>query len=347
VAPRSPGARAHDVKSTLRIVRLPSIGDDLALSGIVPLARLLRAGRFDAVLATHWAPGFAAQKAARLAGCATLPVFIAAHGKELMHSPLADVPLAQPVYDRVRRSALRNARGFFPVSTRTAQLLRERGDVPEGRITVAHNGVDATRYAPRDASALKRELAGDAPLMLTVARLITRKGIDTVLQALPAVLVRTPNLVYAIVGDGPDRPRLSALAQSLGVAASVRFRAVSRELVDYYNACDLFVMPAREEPTDIEGFGLVFLEAGACEKPVIGARAGGVPDAIVHGETGLLVPSDDVPALAQAIGTLLDDPARARQLGVAARRRVLQQGLWQHTAATISDTIERAVAASR
>ena len=342
VAPRSPGFREHDTHSPFTILRLPSAGDDLALSGIAPLARLLRGRRFDAAFATHWAPGFAVHTASRLAARA-LPVFVAAHGKELLHRPLANVALAQTVYDHIRARALRTAAGFFPVSRRTAELLRERGVTPE-RITVAHNGVDPTRFAPRVTRRLREQLGAEGPIVLSVARLVSRKGIDTVLRALPQVLASVPSVIYAVVGGGPDQARLQALCARLGLTNSVRFLpSVGNDLPDYYNGCDLFVLPTREEPGDIEGFGLVFLEAGACEKPVIGARAGGVVDAISDGVTGLLVPPDDPSRLAEAMLELLSNRARAEAMGHAARERVLREGTWDHTAAKIADAIEHAL----
>jgi phosphatidylinositol alpha-1,6-mannosyltransferase len=281
------------------------------------------------------------QEAARLTST-ELPVFIAAHGKELLHEPLARIRLAQSVYDRIRSRALQGARGFFPVSQRTAQLLAASVARASVDICVVSNGVDPEQFQPRDARALRAELVGsnDGPVLLSVARLVTRKGIDTVLRALPAVLKEWPGATYVILGDGPDYSRLAQLAGELGLTKSVRFIARSiRPLADYYNACDLFVMPAREEPGDIEGFGLVFLEAGACGKPVIGARAGGVTDAILDGVTGLLVPPDDSVALATAMGEVLRNPERAAAFGRAARARILRECTWDHAAARIAERL--------
>ena len=335
VAPHSQGDREHDAQSGLDILRLSAAGDELALSGVAGLSWLLMRREFDVALATHWAPAYALMQAAKLAG-RKLPVFVAAHGKELLHRPLAKLPFAQTVYDRIREYVLAYAAGFFPVSQRTAQLL-EAGYIAPARITVVHNGVDPQRFQPKDAGALRAQLTAGGPLLLSVARLVTRKGIDDVLRALPEVLRRQPGAMYLVVGDGPDYPRLARLAGELGVTRSVCFLAdATADLADYYNACDLFVMPAREEPTDIEGFGLVFLEAGACGKPVIGARAGGAVDAIIDRQTGLLVPPDDPAALAVAICELLDDPARCRELGESARSRILRECTWDHAAAKIA-----------
>ncbi|HKU37363.1 MAG TPA: glycosyltransferase family 4 protein, partial [Polyangiales bacterium] len=290
---------------------------------------------FDVAFTTHWAPAYALLQAQRLAGAA-LPVYVAAHGKELLHRPLAELARAQAVYDRVRAHVLRHARGFFPVSRRTAQLLAAAGVEP-ARIEIVHNGVDPERFKPADASALRAELSSGGPVLLTVARLVTRKGIDVVLRALPELLARHPAATYVILGDGPDYARLARLASELGVTRNVRFvTAAQRDLAEYYNACDVFVMPAREEAGDIEGFGLVFLEAGACGKPVVGARAGGAVDAIVDQETGVLVPPDDPAELARALLGLLDDPRRCEQLGRASRARILAGCTWQHAAAKLA-----------
>lgn len=342
VAPRAEGAAEFDAVSGVPTLRLRSIGDDLALSGVVPLSRLLRKRTFDVAFATHWAPGFALQEAARLAG-RDLPVFIAAHGKELLHRPLAALPFAQAIYDRARSHALQRARGFFPVSQRTAQLLAASVAGSSVDICVVTNGVDPEQFQPRDASGLKADLVAPragGPLLLSVARLVTRKGLDTALRAFAAVLKEYPDATYVILGDGPDYGRLAGLANELGVTRNVSFIARStRPLADYYNACDVFVMPVREEPGDIEGFGLVFLEAGACGKPVIGARAGGVTDAIVDGVTGLLVPPDDPAALTAAITGLLSDPKRCAELGRAARERIVRECTWDHAADRIAERL--------
>jgi phosphatidylinositol alpha-1,6-mannosyltransferase len=345
VAPQSAGAADFDAASGVPTLRLPSVGDDLTLSGIVPLTWLLQQREFDVAFATHWAPGFALQEAVRIAQV-DLPVFIAAHGKELLVRPLARVPLAQAVYDRVRGKALQRASGFFPVSQRTAQLLAASVARANVNISVVPNGVDPEQFRPLDASQLRAELVGSntGPVVLSVARLVRRKGLDTALSALPAVLRASPGTTYVILGDGPDYSRLAQLARELGVTRNVCFIARSvRPLSDYYNACDLFVMPAREEPGDIEGFGLVFLEAGACEKAVIGARAGGVTDAIVDGVTGLLVPPDDPVALARATSELLRNPERAATMGRAARARILRECTWDHAAARIAERLKEAL----
>jgi phosphatidylinositol alpha-1,6-mannosyltransferase len=154
--------------------------------------------------------------------------------------------------------------------------------------------------------------------LLTVARLSALeryKGVDTVLEALPRIRGQFPNVVYRVVGDGTDRPRLEALSQHLGVTDCVRFlgRVGEERLHREYAASDLYVMPSPSE-----GFGIVFIEAASHRKPSVGARGGGTPEVIRDGVTGALVPPRDPAALATTILELLKSPERLRSLGDAA-----------------------------
>jgi phosphatidylinositol alpha-1,6-mannosyltransferase len=143
-----------------------------------------------------------------------------------------------------------------------------------------------------------------------------------------------PDLVYVVAGDGPDRERLVELARRLGVDESVRFVGAveDAELPLWYSLGDVFVMPSRSDPPDVEGFGIVYLEAAACERPVVAARAGGVPDAVADGVSGLLVEPGDRDGLARALAELLSDPARRANLGRRARERVLAELTWDRIA---------------
>jgi phosphatidylinositol alpha-1,6-mannosyltransferase len=166
------------------------------------------------------------------------------------------------------------------------------------------------------------------------------------LAALERIADSYPDLVYVVVGDGPDRDRLRRLAGPLLEQGRVWFlgRVRREDLPDCYAAAHVFAMPARQERGGcVEGFGLVFLEAGACGTPVIGARSGGISDAVEDGINGLLVPPDDPPSLAAALGRLLDDGRL--------RKRLARQGLaraqsltWARCAESILEQIEIRVA---
>lgn len=159
-------------------------------------------------------------------------------------------------------------------------------------------------------------------IILTVGRWDSTeqyKGADTLIAALPRVLKTAPDASLVLVGDGNDRPRLEQLARGLGVSEHAHFLQglAPEELFACYANCDVFALPSRGE-----GFGLVFLEAMALAKPVIGGAHGGIPDIVEDGVTGLLVPHGEVERLTEALESLFNHPNRAREMGARGRDRV-------------------------
>ncbi len=340
IAPQVPGAEAVDATLPFDVVRVRAPYDALSVLALVPLLRLARQRGFEATFHVQWPTALAALLARPFGG--PRRIFVAAHGREVLLEPLARYPMLNALYNGVRRWVLRSADGFFPVSHYTAALLRERG-VPAERLTVLHNGTDPARFHPVETTALRRQLGLDGrSVLLTLSRLVPRKGIDTVLRALPEVAAEVPDVCYLVGGSGPDRPRLEMLVRELGLTDRVRFlgKIPDEQLLQYYNLCDVFVLPSRQDPPHVEGFGIVFLEAGACGKPVVGARAGGIPDAVRAGETGLLVEPDDAQELAQALLRLLQDADLAARLGAGGQQRVRLNATWDHAA----DHLYRAIA---
>lgn len=328
IAPDHPRAAAYDAGMPFDVRRVATSADLFPLTAVPHVRRLARERRLDAAFSTQWSSGLAAHLARRHGGPNRL--FVAAHGREVLFEPERLPRFVRSAYDRIRRRVFGSAERLFPVSGYTAGLLHAAG-VHADRTTVITNGADPGRFSPIDASPLRDrlDLNGHA-VILSVCRLVPRKGIDTTLRALPGVMRDVPHVRYLIVGDGPDRARLQDLAQSLGVEEQVRFipGIDNDELPHFYNVADVVSMPSRSDPPDVEGFGIVFLEANACEKPVVGARTGGIPDAIRHGETGLLIEPDDVDALASSIVHLLTTPEFALQLGRQGRERVIKEATW-------------------
>jgi glycosyltransferase involved in cell wall biosynthesis len=182
--------------------------------------------------------------------------------------------------------------------------------------------------------ALHHYFSDDRRVLLTVARMSASeryKGHDVVLRALPSVLARIPNLTYAVAGDGDDRPRLERLARELGVAEYVLFtgQVSDSELAALYRRCEVFALPARTVIDDHdpkgEGFGIVFLEAMAFGKPVVGPNYGAPTELIRHGETGLLVDPEDPTSVAAALVNLFTNPKLGREMGKAGSRWVQQR----------------------
>lgn len=342
VAPARPGADAVDASLPFPVYRLPARPDLLPLVALPALPVIARQRRSDLTLHTQWQTVGAALLARTFTG-SPRRILCAAHGRELLFNPFSSGSLPHRAYNALRRFVVVRTDHFVPVSRYTAGLLRALG-VPPERMTVLPNGTDPTVFAPCEASPLRQTLElADRRVLLTVGRLVPRKGIDTTLRALPRIAEVVPDVTYLVVGDGPDRERLHALARRLNVAERVHFvgEVPDDRLPLYYNACDVFVMPSRDDSPDVEGFGIVFLEAGACEKPVIGARAGGVPDAVRDGETGLLVPPCASRAVAQAAIELLTRPAYAERLGQEGRRRVLREATWERVADRMYEVITR------
>lgn len=152
-------------------------------------------------------------------------------------------------------------------------------------------------------------------VVLTVGRLVARKGQDVVIQAMKRMRRDVPECVYVVVGDGPDRARLENLAGETGEPVMFLGSLPQKEKNALFHVCDVFVMPSRSAPDDVEGFGMVFLEAGAFGKPVIGGRSGGVSEAVIEGQTGLLVDPESVPEVGEAIVKVLTDQVLAETLG--------------------------------
>jgi phosphatidylinositol alpha-1,6-mannosyltransferase len=197
------------------------------------------------------------------------------------------------------------------------------------RLRVVHLGTDPERFRPGiDTAALRERFAlpdGGVRWLVTAARLEQHKGMDTVIQALPAILERAPDVRYAIAGSGPDRERLEKLARKTGVADRVRFlgEMSERDLPALYNLASVYVGASRRGARiGVEGFGISLVEASACGLPVVAGNSGGVPDAVRDGETGFLVPPEDPAAVAEAVGRLLADAALAQRIGAAGRRAV-------------------------
>ncbi len=229
----------------------------------------------------------------------------------------------------------RSADKVFCCSSFTKEIIKELG-VPPGKITILHPGISNSFLINSAKSSdydIKEELGlNKKKIVLTLSRLVERKGIDKTMEAIALVRQEIPDVVYVIAGDGPYRDTLEELMKKLHLQDNVVFTGYVSEdkKAYYYNAADIFVMPNRElENGDVEGFGIVFLEANAYGKPVIGGRSGGVIDAIVDGKTGLLANPSDIKEIAFAIIRLLGNEAYATQLGLQGRKRVERDFNWE------------------
>jgi phosphatidylinositol alpha-1,6-mannosyltransferase len=215
--------------------------------------------------------------------------------------------------------------------------------VPPERIVVIHPPVDMHRFAALpDRERWRRSLGWEASeVILSVGRLVARKGQDTVIRALPQIVAAVPSTRYVVVGSGPQERPLAELARAVGVADRVEFRgfAAEEELAGLYAAADVFAMVSRHRVAagDVEGFGIVYLEANAAGLAVVAGRSGGVEDAVVDGQTGLLVDPESVAETGAALVHLLGDKELSARLATQGRARaardfapaVQAQRLWE------------------
>jgi phosphatidylinositol alpha-1,6-mannosyltransferase len=256
------------------------------------LRRLIRLQPPDAVFCPMWFPDGAACRWA-LKGT-PIPYFVAAHGTEVFEDfTTVRNSVRTVLVRRLKRKVFHDAEKVFPVSQYTRKaVLEEAGGNDNGVITV-NNGVNSMIFKKTagNSNVEARYRPRGERILLTVTRLYPYKGVDRMLESLPAISQAVPDVKYLIVGEGPDRQRLEDLTGRLGLQTQVCFlgRLALSEIVELYNLADLFVMLSREEPPDVEGFGLVFLEAAACGLPSVGGRSGGIPDAIDEGKSGWLV----------------------------------------------------------
>jgi phosphatidyl-myo-inositol dimannoside synthase len=206
--------------------------------------------------------------------------------------------------------------------------------------------VDASAFGIGHGGAAVRERLGLAgrPAVVCVSRLVRRKGQDTLIRAWPAVRAQFPEAALLIVGDGPYAAGLRRLAQSEGVADSVTFTGAvpGAELSAHYAAGDVFAMPCRTRRggLDVEGLGIVYLEASATGLPVVGGDSGGAPDAILDGESGYVVAGRNVPAVAARITELLADPAKAKAMGEKGRAWVERDWNWDQAVARLAAILD-------
>jgi phosphatidylinositol alpha-1,6-mannosyltransferase len=201
------------------------------------------------------------------------------------------------------------------------RLARIMSPAAAARMTKLVPGVDTRAFRPGTGGAAVRERLrlGSAPVAVCVSRLVPRKGQDTLIRAWPAVRAAVGDALLLVVGDGPYRSALEKLARRTGVADSVIFAGApaTADLPGYYDAANVFAMPCRtrRRGLDVEGLGMVYLEASATGLPVIGGDSGNAPDAIRDGETGYVVPGRSAPDLADRLIRLLADPDLAATMG--------------------------------
>jgi phosphatidylinositol alpha-1,6-mannosyltransferase len=247
----------------------------------------------------------------------------------------ARLPVARQLFQRIAREA--------DALTHLSHYTRDRlqGAVPGDKLVHLPSGVDATVFRPGagGADVRRRHGLGDRPVVVCVSRLVPRKGQQRLVQALALVRRRVPDAALLLVGDGPDLGRIRSLAADLGLAKDVVVTGAVpwEELPAHYDAGDVFAMPCTDRwgGLEVEGLGLVFLEAAATGLPVVVGRSGGASDTVQDGVTGYLVDGSSIQAIADRLAPLLADPTAASAMGAAGRAWMESEWQWEGLASKL------------
>lgn len=341
LAPSHREAKLIDQNLPYPVYRIPVKNSLLPLMVPIPEMYFSVIEKFDTVLHAQWQTVGASVLSKKVGY--PKHIYVAAHARELLISPFyADGGRTSRKLHSWRKKLLSKVDGFFPVSQYTASILLEDG-IPAGKIHIVGNGTDPEVFKPQNTSLLAKELnLGEKKVILTICRLVPRKGIDLVLHALKKVIEHRKDVVYLIGGTGPDEERLKSLVFEFNLGQYVKFlgRIPDDKMASYYSISDVFVMPASNEPPDVEGFGIVFLEANACGTAVIGSKTGGIPDAVIHGETGFLIEEQNLGQLVDYLTKLLNNKELAGKMGWQGRKRILNEATWDSVAESILEKMK-------
>lgn len=306
VARKLPGMEEFDQNLPYQITRIHTPQSGLLSFPLFAraLRRMIRLQPPDAIFCPMWFPDAAACRWAL--GKAPIPYFVAAHGTEVFDNFVGmKNSLRTLLVRKLERKVFDQARKIFPVSRYTRKAVLQQAPGNDHKTIAVNNGVNCESFkrtaVPLDLRS-KYKPHGER-ILLTVTRLHSYKGVDRMLESLPEILRSVPNVKYLVVGVGPDLPRLQEMTARLGLEAQVSFlgRLAFSEIVKLYSLADLFVLLSREELPDVEGFGLVFLEAAACGLPSVGGRSGGIPEAVDEGRSGWLVDPSDTQDIAATV----------------------------------------------
>lgn len=277
-----------------------------------------------------------------------IPYGLIFHGGELFKLP------ERGFKRRLAIQVVKGASKLIVNSNYTKKELMKLDLGTEKRIVVLHPGIVYSKFnsmpeatSMESASSLNRsnieKMTNSRRKLVTVARLVPYKGIDMVIKSLKHVIDEIPDIIYLVIGEGRDRERLETIVRDEGLDNYVSFlgKISDEEIINFYKRCDVFLMASRViEGEPVEGFGIAFLEANACGKPVIGGNSGGIPDAVVDGATGFLVDPNDPVMIARKIIALLVNKDLAKQYGAFGRNRVEKYFDWEKRGAELENVLK-------
>lgn len=257
-----------------------------------------------------------------------IPYFVSTHGLDIL------LPQKSLRKDKILKNILNNAAFITANSEFTKKELLDL-EIPEEKIEIVYP-------CPNIKNNQTIKKSGNQKTLLTVGRLVKRKGQEKVIDAMPHLLKKFPDLNYLIIGEGPEKNNLEQKIKNLKLVNKVKIldNVINSELAEYYSSADIFVMPVENLEGDAEGFGIVYLEAALFGLPVIGGNSGGAKEAILDNQTGLLVEPNNQQDLIEKITLLLEDTVLAEKLGWAGKNRVLKEFIWKNQADKLINQIK-------
>ncbi|MFA5128590.1 MAG: glycosyltransferase family 4 protein [Patescibacteria group bacterium] len=255
-----------------------------------------------------------------------IPYFISCHGMDILTAA------GNPRKKKLMNKILEQASGVVANSEFTKKELVKLA-VPENKIIIIYPCPGRmSGIAPERISEIKNRLGlADKKIILTVGRLVARKGQNKVIEAMTEILKHVPNAIYVIVGDGLESEKLKIQSEKLKLENNILFTGeISEEKkLAFYQLCDVFIMTPRQIGADVEGFGTVYLEANQFGKPVVAGGSGGVGEAVADGVTGLVVDPENITQIAEAVIKILTDENLAKKMGEEGRERVEKEFEWE------------------
>ncbi len=268
-----------------------------------------------------------------------IPYFVSTHGMDIM------LPQKSLKKEKLMKKILAEAKFITSNSQFTKNELIKL-NIDDNKVEVVYPGCHISNN-PKSINHNQIELIKeklnlkDKKVLLTVGRLVERKGQDMVIKAMPRLLESFPNLIYLIIGSGPIEKNLKSISQKLKIEDNVKIiKSVSdEELPTYYQLADVFVMSSRDIDGDVEGFGMVYLEAISFGLPVVAGNSGGVPEVVIDNQTGLLVVPDNVLDLSQKIFELFSDQKKGNQLASNGQKMIKEKFNWEIQAEKLNNKL--------
>lgn len=332
LAPKNNGDKEYDQRQTIKIIRARLLSFYIWPRWL-PLyfrtKRLVKKQKIKMLHLSHILPiGYIAYRL-RTNKKLKLPYIVYLHGFDILNAQ------KNPNKKKWLIKILKNASGIVANSEYTRSLVRELGLTDE-KVLVVYPcpAIRPPETTVETYGIISKYGLANKKIILSVGRLVKRKGVDKVIEALPKIQEKFKDVMYVIVGDGPELDHLGQMVRERGLQNIVRFvgEVSDEDLIKFYTVADLFVMPSRKIGPDVEGFGTVYLEANLFGLPVIGGRSGGVPEAVLDQQTGLLVNPEDTEDIFAAMRDLLANPDWAETLGQNGKIRAENDFQWRKEA---------------